>query len=134
MLYSILAVGPVQANDVIRLAKLAGVTVRTLKRAKRNLGVRSWKEGSGPGSRWLWELPDDEELLRPFKARDIDDLMERLISGSGDPPPSTTDRDAVLVGVTNTSTMARATTTARSNRTLVLTNFQRQERYGYVKS
>ena len=35
VLYSILAVGPVQANDVIRLAKLAGVTVRTLKRAKR---------------------------------------------------------------------------------------------------
>jgi hypothetical protein len=93
VLYSILAVGPVQANEVIRLAKSAGVTERTLKRAKRDLGVRSFKEGSGPGSRWLWELPVDEELLQPFKARDIDDLMERLIYGGGDPPSSTSDRE-----------------------------------------
>ena len=86
VLYSILSEGHIPANDVIRLAKLAGVTERTLKRAKRDICVRSWKLGSGPGSRWLWELPDNEELLRPFRTKDIDSLMDRLIHGTDDPP------------------------------------------------
>ena len=69
VLYSILSKGRVSANNVHRFAKQATVSERTLKRAKRNLGVRSWKFGSGPGSRWYWELPDDQKLLRPFKDR-----------------------------------------------------------------
>ena len=84
VLYSILAKGQVPANDVIRLAKRAAVSERTLKRAKRDLGVRSWKFGSGSGSRWFWELPDDEELLRPLKDQDLDYLMNELIYGNTD--------------------------------------------------
>ena len=86
VLYSILSQGQVPANDVIRLAKRAAISERTLKRAKRDLGVRSWKFGSGSGSRWFWELPDDEELLRPFKDQDLDDLMNELIYGNTDRP------------------------------------------------
>lgn len=85
VLYSILAEGKIPASDVIRLGRLAGVCERTLKRAKRELGVRSWKSGSGPGSRWFWQLPDDQELLRPFKDRDIGDLMDQLIYGEDGP-------------------------------------------------
>ena len=40
VLYSILSEGQVPAKDVIRLAKLAAVSERTLKRAKRDLGIR----------------------------------------------------------------------------------------------
>jgi hypothetical protein len=92
VLYSILSEGHLPANDVIRLAKLAAVSERTLKRAKRDLGVCSWKLGSGAGSRWFWELPENEELLRPFKDKDIDCLMDRLIYGDCDSPPEGDDR------------------------------------------
>ena len=81
VLYSILSKGQLPANEVIRLAKQAAVSERTLKRAKRDLRVRSWKFGSGAGSRWFWELPDDEELLRPLKEHDLGDLMNQLIYG-----------------------------------------------------
>jgi hypothetical protein len=79
VLYSILSKGRVPADEVIRLAKLAGISERTLKRAKCDLSVRSWKFGSGSGSRWFWELPNDEELLRPFKDQDLDNLINELI-------------------------------------------------------
>jgi hypothetical protein len=87
VLYSILAEGQVPANDVIRLAKTAGVSERTLKRAKRDLGVSSWKRGSGPGSRWFWELPQDDKLLRRFKDKDLDCLLNELIYGGSAPTP-----------------------------------------------
>jgi hypothetical protein len=93
VLYSILSEGRVPANDVIRLAKLAGVSERTLKRAKRDLSVSSWKHGSGPGSQWFWQLPADEELLRPFRSRDLDCLMDELIYGNDDPPRGGNDQE-----------------------------------------
>ena len=74
------------------MAKRAAVSERTLKRAKRNLGVRSWKFGSGRGSRWFWELPDDEKLLRPFKNQDIDYLMNELIYGMDNPSQELPDQ------------------------------------------
>jgi hypothetical protein len=86
VLYSILAEGPVWAREVIRLAGKAGIAKRSLDRAKLLLGVKSRKRGSGRGSRWVWELPDDEARLRPFKDRDVEDLMDRLIYGDDDPP------------------------------------------------
>lgn len=69
-LYSFLSDGPVPAREVIKLAAAAGVAKRTLDRAKRVLGVIVRKVGSGTGSWWTWELPDDEERLRPFRERD----------------------------------------------------------------
>ena len=92
VLYSILSKGQLPAKDVIRLAKLAAVSERTLKRAKRDLGVRSWKFGSGSGSRWSWELPDDAELLRQFKDKDLDCLMNELIYSQDAPPKEGGDR------------------------------------------
>jgi hypothetical protein len=91
VLYSILSEGRVPASDVIRLAKHTGVSERTLKRAKRDLGVASWKHGSGPGSQWSWELPPDEELLRPFKSKDLDCLMDELIYGDDGEPQEGTE-------------------------------------------
>ncbi|MFO0842367.1 MAG: AAA family ATPase [Gemmataceae bacterium] len=74
VLYSILSERPVPAREAIRLGLAAGIAKRTLDRAKKQLGVVTRKEGSGPGSRWTWELPDDEARLRPYRERD---LLER---------------------------------------------------------
>jgi hypothetical protein len=87
VLYSILANGPVRANEAIKLAGQAAVSKRTLLRAKALLGVKSRKRGSGKESLWTWELSDDESLLRPFKDKDLDDLMDRLLHGEDEGPP-----------------------------------------------
>jgi hypothetical protein len=57
-LYEILGFGPVQASKVIDEAKGAGISERTLNRAKKNIGVISHKPG-GPKTQWVWELPQD---------------------------------------------------------------------------
>jgi hypothetical protein len=58
-LFQELAGGPVDAERVMKDAREADVSERTLKRAKRELGVGSEKEGGdGP---WSWVLPDEEE-------------------------------------------------------------------------
>lgn len=80
VLYSILADGPIEAREAIALAAKAGVSKRTLDRAKRALGVRVKKEGSGQGSRWLWSLAEDETLIRPYKDKDLDELTNRLLT------------------------------------------------------
>lgn len=56
-----LADGPRPADDVIAEASTAGISKRTLARAKGALGVVARKVG-GPGQaqRWEWLLPDDE--------------------------------------------------------------------------
>jgi hypothetical protein len=87
VLYSILADGPVPARDAIGLAEKAGVSKHTLDRAKKALGVVSRKRGSGVGSSWSWALPDDEAVVRPFKERDLDELMDRLLHDDDPPLP-----------------------------------------------
>jgi hypothetical protein len=87
VLYSLLAEGPLTASEVICLAAKAGVAKRTLDRAKRALGLRVRKVGSGRNSCWRWELPEDAGLLRPFKEKDLDELTEQLLKGSDEDDP-----------------------------------------------
>ena len=82
VLYSILVEGPVPAKECIKLASEAGVSERTLKRAKKRMGVPSWKEESGKKCKWLWELPNDPKLLKRFRDKDIAQLVERLVHGN----------------------------------------------------
>jgi hypothetical protein len=84
VLYAILSEGSVPASAVIRIAKKAGISERTLKRAKRSLRVKSIKKGSSYDSRWFWMLPEDETLLRPLKDKDLGELIDRLIYGDSD--------------------------------------------------
>jgi hypothetical protein len=56
-LLQVLGEGPVAAEGVKKDARGAGVSERTLKRAKRALGVGSKKEGDGS---WNWILPVKE--------------------------------------------------------------------------
>ena len=53
-----LAAGAVSANEVLRQAKRAGISEKTLKRAKKAMRVRSEKSQFGGG--WLWRLGDEE--------------------------------------------------------------------------
>lgn len=94
VLYAILAThgGPLPATEVYKAAQDALVSVGTLKRAKKLLKVRSRRrsfdilvpveqdeedEAQDDSKemqlqtviRWVWEQPDDEELLRPYKER-----------------------------------------------------------------
>jgi hypothetical protein len=61
VLRSILQAGPLPAKEVKRLANDAGISKRTIDRAKASLKIRSVKTGA-PGSAvqvWKWELPED---------------------------------------------------------------------------
>lgn len=56
-LQSCLEQGPVAANTVKAAANSDGIRPRTLDRAKARLRVKAGKEGYGPGSPWVWQLP-----------------------------------------------------------------------------
>ena len=49
--------GPLSAFEAFRKAKAIGISERTLKRAKRALGVKTVKEGYAKTGRWVWSLP-----------------------------------------------------------------------------
>jgi hypothetical protein len=99
VLYSILAEQgePMPAKEIKQKAGEALVSERTLKRAKIQLGVPSrrrqiWvEEEESLVTQWVWELPKDKEVLRPYKERAIrehvDDLLEDIES---DPAPAAT--------------------------------------------
>ena len=56
VLREILATGPMPARDATAEARKAGVSTRTLDRAKSALGVKSRKQGFS-GNGWTWFLP-----------------------------------------------------------------------------
>lgn len=84
VIFSILGEGRVEAKSVIRLASEAGVSAATLKRAKKALGVISFREGFGPGSKFFWRLDADNLLSRQLMAKERDALADRLFSGTDD--------------------------------------------------
>jgi hypothetical protein len=47
----------VKADEMNRLCAKAGITTATARRAKKKLGVRTWKKGFGDTGFWVWELP-----------------------------------------------------------------------------
>jgi hypothetical protein len=57
-LREILANGPMEATEVMRLAGQEGISKATLMRAKRDAGIVSVREGFGKGSVCKWALPD----------------------------------------------------------------------------
>ena len=73
-LNDVLASGPVAASQVKEEAEDAGISERTLKRAKKLVGVITYREGEtgnrGAG-RWMWKLPVaelvDKECHDPIK-------------------------------------------------------------------
>jgi AAA domain/Domain of unknown function (DUF3854) len=62
--------GPRDATDVIQEARRAGVSERTLYRAKASLGIVSSKPGMAEG--WLWEFP--KAAIAPAKIANVEGL------------------------------------------------------------
>ena len=58
-LRDVLADGPLPTSQVKALAADEDITERTLKRAKKKLGIESKRKGFGPGSSVHWSLPKD---------------------------------------------------------------------------
>jgi AAA domain/Primase C terminal 2 (PriCT-2) len=53
-----LEAGPAKADDIIEEAKQEGIAKRTLDRAKKDLGIKSYRGGGIAGAgEWFWELP-----------------------------------------------------------------------------
>src|SRR5262249_18710938 len=52
-----LEAGPVKSDDILEEAKQEGIAERTLKRAKKELGIRSRKMSEKFDGDWTWELP-----------------------------------------------------------------------------
>jgi len=52
-----LEAGPAKRDTVVEEAKEEGIAFATLKRAKKELGVRSYKERGKIDGDWFWELP-----------------------------------------------------------------------------
>lgn len=89
VLIALLNDGPITSNEVYSLARSrAGISKSSIRRARERLRIRVQKVGSGKGSHWYWQLPDDSELLRRYRDRELDDLMDQL-TGKVGPPPGT---------------------------------------------
>jgi hypothetical protein len=58
-LRELLAQGPVPAKQVKAEAREAGIAERTLDRARQAIGAKTRRDGFGPGSRYVWELPGE---------------------------------------------------------------------------
>jgi hypothetical protein len=58
-LSDILATGARKQAELVKEAKLLGISEPTLRRAKQKLRVKSRKVGSGSDSYWVWELPSN---------------------------------------------------------------------------
>ncbi|TSC72746.1 MAG: hypothetical protein G01um101438_463 [Parcubacteria group bacterium Gr01-1014_38] len=57
---------PVEADETKKKARSVGLSERTLRRAKKVLGVVSVREGFGQDGRWVWSLPKGANT-RPSK-------------------------------------------------------------------
>jgi AAA domain-containing protein len=81
ILAEILAEGPLPARTVKALAGEAGVSERTLARAREALGVTTQREGFGKGARYVWALPDPS-CVPPQPPMDA---MDAKVASSQDP-------------------------------------------------
>ena len=85
VLFSILGEGELPASQTKILCRRAGVSDRTLKRAKAALGVQSRRRGFGPGSQFFWRLPDRHVLVASLREREMENLVGMLIGDDDDP-------------------------------------------------
>jgi hypothetical protein len=60
-----LAEGPKEAGEVEKWAKAECISVKTLRRAKKELGVDSKLEGYGSEGKWHWSLPARDNQAGP---------------------------------------------------------------------
>lgn len=77
-LFSILGNGPVPAKTARGLARNAGITDATLRRAKTALGVLSKRKGFGRESTFYWCLADEHPAVQELRERELSNLFDDL--------------------------------------------------------
>ena len=60
-----LEAGPVKYDDIVDEAKQQGIAMATLRRAKKDLQVKPWKERGKVDGSWFWELPARKSTCTP---------------------------------------------------------------------
>lgn len=68
-LRDMLAESPVDSKEILKEARNAGVSEKTLHRAKKTLGVRSQKLGFGRDGVWVWALKDGQDMPKMVKEK-----------------------------------------------------------------
>jgi hypothetical protein len=86
----VLTPGPLWVKDIREAATAAGIAPTTLRRAKRRLKIKHRRHGFGKDSRVYW-LPPAGEIAKRLEAREVDELMDQLVSGEPDPPDDATN-------------------------------------------
>jgi len=88
-----LAGGMINANEIMKEAKRAGISEKTLRRAKRSLAIRSEKSEFGGG--WLWSLGHEDGQESPKEAnKNIWPSSENLaIFGENDEEDTTQEKN-----------------------------------------
>jgi len=77
----VLAHDPVAISEVTQVLKNAGISQKTIWRAKKHLGIETKADGSGPGTVYYWDLPKGSELVMRLLA-DVPSSVKSLTSGS----------------------------------------------------
>jgi putative DNA primase/helicase len=80
-LREVLAAGPVKAAAVLRMAKEAGISDKTLRSARERLEVKPGKSAFNDG--WVWSLPPDEDALPDEDAQVSDSSIEGTFESEG---------------------------------------------------
>ena len=60
-----LEAGPANSEDLIEEAKQEGIAEKTLRRAKKELGIKSRKQRGSVDGAWVWELPSQGGRASP---------------------------------------------------------------------
>ncbi len=70
VLREVLAAGPVPARQAKAQARDAGISERTLARAREAIGAVTKREGFGPGAFYVWALPDPMRAMGAARAKE----------------------------------------------------------------
>ena len=91
-LRDLLATGPVEAREVLRLAGQQGFNARMAQRARQRIGATTRREGFGKGSRVLWAVPIDDKSSIDDTAQTLSPMSPVVVYGAG---PDDAPRPAV---------------------------------------
>jgi hypothetical protein len=103
-LYDLLGREPVRAATAVRLARVEGLSQRTLARARAKINVVAKQKREGDTNVWYWSLPTDtdsqrilRELFGPdFKPKSVHDALNGEASNHRDTEAQRLNQDGTL--------------------------------------
>jgi len=74
LIADLLAYGEISATQMEKDCKGAGYSFATMRRAKKQLGIKSIKQGMGPKGIWVWELPKMLNISKDAHTQNVNTL------------------------------------------------------------